>query len=101
MAGKLHPPRSCPTGHPGEVSGRRWPLPHRGRPDVAELVLSVERWHGLGSLKDVSLKDARIKRSSLRIGVEHALDIFATAPASCPCDIFEGAVNTSFLPPQR
>ncbi len=32
---------SRPTGHPREIPGRRWSLPHRGRPDIEELVLSV------------------------------------------------------------
>src|SRR5712675_2742534 len=32
---------SRPTGHPREIPGRGWSLPHRGRPDIEELVLSV------------------------------------------------------------
>ncbi|MEO6842213.1 MAG: integrase arm-type DNA-binding domain-containing protein [Bradyrhizobium sp.] len=34
-----------------------------------------ERWHGLGSLKDVSLKDARIKRDDARQQVRAGTDI--------------------------
>lgn len=34
-----------------------------------------ERWHGLGSLNDVSLKDARIKRDTARQEVRAGVDI--------------------------
>jgi hypothetical protein len=34
-----------------------------------------ERWHGLGSLQDVSLKDARIKRDAARQEVRAGVDI--------------------------
>ncbi|MDB5520062.1 MAG: hypothetical protein JWQ17_6820, partial [Tardiphaga sp.] len=34
-----------------------------------------ERWHGLGSLNDVSLKDARIKRDTAREQVRAGVDI--------------------------
>jgi hypothetical protein len=34
-----------------------------------------ERWHGLGSLQDVSLKDARIKRDVARQEVRAGVDI--------------------------
>jgi hypothetical protein len=34
-----------------------------------------ERWHGLGSLQDVSLKDARIKRDAARQEVRAGIDI--------------------------
>jgi integrase len=34
-----------------------------------------ERWHGLGSLQDVSLKDARIKRDTARQDVRAGIDI--------------------------
>jgi hypothetical protein len=34
-----------------------------------------ERWHGLGSLQDVSLKDARIKRDAARQAVRAGVDI--------------------------
>ena len=34
-----------------------------------------ERWHGLGSLKDVSLKEARIKRDAARQEVRAGIDI--------------------------
>ncbi len=34
-----------------------------------------ERWHGLGSLQDVSLKDARIKRDAARHEVRSGIDI--------------------------
>jgi integrase len=34
-----------------------------------------ERWHGLGSLQDVSLKDARIKRDTARQDVRAGVDI--------------------------
>jgi hypothetical protein len=34
-----------------------------------------ERWHGLGSLQDVSLKDARIKRDAARHEVRAGVDI--------------------------
>jgi integrase len=36
---------------------------------------SKERWHGLGSLQDVSLKDARIKRDAARQQVRAGVDI--------------------------
>src|ERR1700675_1970777 len=34
-----------------------------------------ERWHGLGSLQDVSLKDARLKRDAARQEVRAGVDI--------------------------
>src|SRR5260221_3758741 len=34
-----------------------------------------ERWHGLGSLQDVSLREARIKRDAARQQVRDGLDI--------------------------
>ena len=34
-----------------------------------------ERWHGLGSLQDVSLKEARIKRDGARQDVRAGVDI--------------------------
>src|SRR3979409_1641627 len=34
-----------------------------------------ERWHGLGSLQDVSLKDARIKRDTARHEARAGVDI--------------------------
>src|SRR5882757_6320364 len=34
-----------------------------------------ERWHGLGSLQDVSLKEARIKRDTARQQVRAGVDI--------------------------
>jgi hypothetical protein len=34
-----------------------------------------ERWHGLGPLKDVSLRDARIKRDAARREVRAGIDI--------------------------
>ena len=37
-----------------------------------------ERWHGLGSLQDLSLKDARIKRDAARQDVRAGVDIVQT-----------------------
>jgi hypothetical protein len=37
-----------------------------------------ERWHGLGSLQDLSLKDARIKRDAARQEVRAGVDIVQT-----------------------
>jgi hypothetical protein len=34
-----------------------------------------ERWHGLGSFNDVSLRDARIKRDAARQQVRNGIDI--------------------------
>jgi len=34
-----------------------------------------ECWHGLGSMKDISLKDARIKRDAARQQVRDGVDI--------------------------
>jgi hypothetical protein len=41
-----------------------------------------ERWHGLGSLQDVSLKDARIKRDAARQQVRDGVDIVETKRAA-------------------
>ena len=38
-------------------------------------ILGKERWHGLGSLNDVSLKEARIKRDAARHQVRAGVDI--------------------------
>lgn len=38
-------------------------------------IAGKERWHGLGSLNDVSLKDARIKRDAARQDVRAGVDI--------------------------
>jgi integrase len=38
-------------------------------------IAGKERWHGLGSLQDVSLKDARIKRDAARQEVRAGVDI--------------------------
>src|ERR1700682_5505631 len=40
-----------------------------------------ERWHGLGSLKDVSLSEARLKRDAARLLVKGT----GTSPASTSC----------------
>jgi hypothetical protein len=37
-----------------------------------------ERWHGLGSLKDVSLREARIKRDAARQQMRNGIDIVQT-----------------------
>jgi Arm DNA-binding domain len=80
MAGKLQTLGSRPTGRPGRypdgdglyliVAGptsRNWSYRYwiKGR----------ERWHGLGSLLDLSLKDARIKRDAARQEVRAGVDI--------------------------
>lgn len=80
MAGKLHPLEVARQTTPGKypdgdglylvVAGptsRNWSYRYwiRGK----------ERWHGLGSLQDVSLKEARIKRDSARQDVRAGIDI--------------------------
>lgn len=80
MAGKLHPLEVARQAAPGKypdgdglyliVAGptsRNWSYRYwiRGK----------ERWHGLGSLQDVSLKEARIKRDAARQEVRAGVDI--------------------------
>lgn len=80
MAGRLHPLEVARQNTPGKypdgdglyliVAGptsRNWSYRYwiRGK----------ERWHGLGSLQDVSLKDARIKRDAARQDVRAGVDI--------------------------
>jgi len=62
-----------------QVCRRRRPLPYCRRTNIEELELSVlvqgkERWHGLGSFKDVSLKEARLARDAARLQVRAGVD---------------------------
>lgn len=53
----------------------RWALLDRHRTNIEELVVQIlerrqERWHGIGSLKEVSLRDARLARDAGRLRVK-------------------------------
>jgi hypothetical protein len=80
MAGKLHPLEVARQTTPGKypdgdglyliVAGptsRNWSYRY--------WINGKERWHGLGSLQDVSLKEARIKRDGARQDVRAGVDI--------------------------
>src|ERR1700681_4056581 len=83
MAGKLKPLDVQREGKPGKfadgdglyliVAGptsRNWSYRY--------WIKGKERWHGLGSLQDLSLKDARIKRDAARQEVRAGVDIVQT-----------------------
>jgi integrase len=80
MAGKLKPLDVARTVAPGKYpdgdglylivassTSRNWSYRY--------WINGKERWHGLGSLQDVSLKDARIKRDAARQAVRAGVDI--------------------------
>src|SRR5580692_5555130 len=80
MAGKLHPLEVARQITPGKYSdgdglylvvagptSRNWSYRY--------WIGGKERWHGPGSLQDVSLKDARIKRDIARQEVRAGVDI--------------------------
>ena len=65
MAGKLKPLDVERETRPGKYPDGERSLPRRRKPHLEELELRYwkdgkQRWLGLGSLKDVSLKDARL-----------------------------------------
>src|SRR3981081_3066916 len=79
MAGKLKPLEVAQQVTPGKypdgdglylivasTTSRRWSYRY--------WIKGKERWHGLGSLQDVSLKDARIKRDAARTKVRAGVD---------------------------
>jgi hypothetical protein len=83
MAGKLHPLEVARQVTPGKYpdgdglylivaspTSRNWSYRY--------WIGGKERWHGLGSLQDVSLKDARIKRDAARQEVRAGVDIVHT-----------------------
>jgi len=80
MAGKLHPLEVARQTTPGKypdgdglylvvasATSRNWSYRY--------WISGKERWHGLGSLQDVSLKEARIKRDAARQQVRAGVDI--------------------------
>lgn len=80
MAGKLHPLEVARQTTPGKypdgdglylvvasATARNWSYRY--------WINGKERWHGLGSLQDVSLKEARIKRDAARQQVRAGVDL--------------------------
>jgi integrase len=80
MAGKLRPLDVARETKPGKYADGGGLYLIVGGPNSRNWsyrywIKGKERWHGLGSLQDVSLKDARIKRDTARQDVRAGIDI--------------------------
>lgn len=100
MAGKLNPlevsrqitPGKYPDGDGlylvvASATSRNWSYRY--------WISGKERWHGLGSLQDVSLKDARIKRDTARQEVRAGFDIVQAKRAAREVKAAEAATTAA------
>ena len=67
--------RSRPGNTPMAMVSISWWLARRRNWSYRYWIGGKERWHGLGSLNDVSLKEARIQRDTARQEVRAGVDI--------------------------